>query len=401
VDVQGRDGTPFGESDDQRGRVPLRSLEDYLVRGGWAVQERDARTVHWARAGAEGARVVTPAALTSDYPDQLEDALRVLSSVEQRPATDIQEDAAEAGVDALWLRLTPDAPSGQVPLTVAHEVIGALRELVVGSASALTSKALVLPPQRPRRAQAYVERVRVSTAPGSFVVRLAMPLSDEWEVPSAPSEDDVLVDVPESPYGRQVVTRLRIATAHALQLATKVGSGEERLAAFGRAGSAAANATELASLASLGSLLEGRSLYRMHFSLSPLAPRSRRDLPLDWSVTPAQQTVLAEAADFLRTRQPRMDVLVAGLIIRLAREGKQGSGNVWLQAVLDDSGRERRIQLELTEADYIKAIHAHEQGLFVHATGDVKRKGNWSVLSPVRSFDVRPSLLDEMGEGLY
>lgn len=377
-------------------RVPPEVLAAYLEQAGWTVGDQDERTVLWARDDQAEVRIVTPLRMSSDYPAQLVEALRALSFVERRPAVDVLEDAAQGGADSMWVRLTPSTPSGQAPLAFAHDALGALRELVIGSASALATKSLVLPPQRPRRATSYVDHVRVATEPGSFVVRLVMPLADGWEPRRAPQSEETLLEAPPLPYGRRVTTRIRTAATHSLRLAELVGRGDERIAAFGRPEPGAANATELAALASLGELIDERARYRIHFGVSPLAPQPPQRVPADLAVTPAQQEVLAKAAEFLRTRQPRPDVTVVGLVVRLERKVKFGPGVVWLQAVLDDSGREHRIQLELTEEDYVKALHAHERGLPVQARGDVTRRGNWSALVPVRSFEVGVDLLEQL-----
>jgi len=375
--------------------VPLDALTAYLRATGWTLVDQDGRTALWTRPDHDDIRVVTPVRVTLDYADRVSDAAAALSQVEQRGVLDVLADIASgAGADTLLIRLTPRAPTGEAPLPFAHEALGALRQFVVGSASGVESSALVLPPRPATRAIAYADKVTMSTSPGSFVVRLVMPLVDAFDGPSAEAPD-VLIDLPSIPFGRRVTMRMRKATERALQLADAVNAGDEHLEAFGRQVRGAPNATELAALAALGVEGDERDRVRLHFGLSPLARPAKNEPPRAFTITPAQQRALADAADHLRVKQPRPDVTFVGKVIRLAREEHQGPGFVWVGAVLDDTGKERHIQLELTNEDYMEAIRAHWEGLFVRARGDINRRGNWSVLTPVRTFEILGSLLDE------
>jgi len=73
--------------------------------------------------------------------------------------------------------------------------------------------------------------------------------------------------------------------------------------------------------------------------------------------------VLEDAADFLRTKQPRSGVVVTGLVVRLARLTAYGSGEVTVLGIDDDSGALRWYRVELSEPDYNEAVKAHQQGL--------------------------------------
>jgi hypothetical protein len=109
-------------------------------------------------------------------------------------------------------------------------------------------------------------------------------------------------------------------------------------------------------------------------------------------VTPGQQRILGEAADFLRTRQPRAGVTVQGLVVRLHRSGAFGPGEVVIEGIYDDSGTTRRYRLELTEEDYRDAVRAHRNGLKVSVTGDREERGTHLHLRRLASFSVIPGL---------
>lgn len=110
------------------------------------------------------------------------------------------------------------------------------------------------------------------------------------------------------------------------------------------------------------------------------------------AVTPAEQRILGEAADYLRTKQPRSDVTVMGLVVRLFRTDAFGRGEIVIQGVDDDFGTERRYRLELGEDHYDEAVRAHSEGRQVLATGDVDIRGTRRSLTRLTSFAILPGL---------
>jgi hypothetical protein len=113
------------------------------------------------------------------------------------------------------------------------------------------------------------------------------------------------------------------------------------------------------------------------------------------AITPAEQRIIGDAADFLRTKQPRSDVTVMGLVVRLFRTSAYGRGEIVIQGADDDFGTERRYRVELGEDHYNEAVRAHREGLQVVATGDVDIRGTRRSLNRLRSFAILPGLEDD------
>jgi hypothetical protein len=376
--------------------IRLDDLRSYLVRAGWIYRDDDSRSAMW-QAGIntkEDLRVVLPLREDiGDYEPRIRDALRVLAYAERRQVDDVVSDVRDGGADTIAVRLTPDAPSGEAPLGLAHSTVAALREYVVGSAAGLATDVLVLPPRRPPRAELYADQVRVSTSAGSFVVTLRLPLYDANDLPrhdgADAAEQPMLINVLPHPYGRRVAARMQLVASTAKELARDVGAGDRSLRDFGHPGPSAPNATELGALAALGG--PERGLYRLRFAQSPLAGEVASP-PLMVAFTPSDQAVLSDASEFLRTRQPRPAVSVAGLVVRLARTRPLGPGEVVIQGIDDDSHIQRRFRVDLTEGQYIDAVRAHQVGLQVIAEGALQARGTHLVLSPLTSFAVIPGL---------
>lgn len=387
----------MGSGEDNADVPDLPAFEEYLRVAGWSLQDRDERTSLWMPPGLpeSGDPLVVVLPLRQDVPDYayvVEGAIRAVAFSERRVPEEIASDISFGGADTVAVRLTPGAPSGEAPLALAKQAVSALHDFVVGSAAAIEVHDLVLPSHRPAWAESYANRVRLSTQPGSFVLRLALPLTaDLGDAPDGDeaTREQLMFDLPPQPLGRQVSTRMLGAAQAAQRLADEVNAGAKPLRAFGADPlRPAANATELAALKALGGPEYG--LYQLRFTQSPLG--GGHGEPVTLRVTPGQQRVLGEAADFLRTRQPRSGVTVQGLVVRLHRSGRYGPGEVVVEGIDDDSGTTRRYRMEVPEDDYNDAVRAHRNGLQVSVTGDREERGTHLHLRRLTSFSVIPGL---------
>jgi hypothetical protein len=369
------------------------------------MSDEDARTSLWrpASAASDELFVVLPAREDfTDYGQLVGEALRAVAYKERRSVEEISADISYGASDTVAARLVPEAPPGEAPLSLAYS---ALRYYVIGSASALDTDALVLPARRSMRAESYVGKIRFTTQPGSFILALSLPLVDTFNEAPGAGEDlretetaepvqDPLLEVPHQPFGRRITNRMASVARSAQLLADAVYAGQQPLRAFGVASREAANATELEALSGLGG--PERSPYRLRFAQSPLGAQSGPAAVMQ--VTPGQQRIMAEAAEYLRTQQSRADVTVDGIVVRLSRDRHHGPGVVVIEGAADDSGAIRRFYAELAEREYDEAIRAHGLGLRVVARGDLITRGSYKWLRPARSFAIIPGLeYDEIG----
>lgn len=365
-------------------------LKSYLALSRWRLEDQDDRTSLWLppldAAGADVQVVVPEQPGLVDHDDRVLQALRAVAWVEQRRVDDVTRDVSTGGADSLSVRLSPPGPSGEAPLDTAYTALASLRDLVIGAAVGVDAEAdaLVLPSRRPARAEAYVSQTRVTTRPGSFIIDVSFPLTEDGEAPSS----QVVAADGGTPFGRRITTRLAAVAVAATALANRVGEGEVDLAQFAEDGAAAGNATELDALAHLGQTREGRSRYQLRFTQTPLLLPSAFDQPAVLTVTPSQQAVLLDAARYLRERRSRAGVTVEGLVVRLSRGGAVGAGDVVVEGVDDDTGIPRRYAVNLSEDDYADALRAHSEGYRVVVAGDLDVRGTRRSLRNVASFDV-------------
>ena len=383
--------------------LDLASVAEYLRVAGWSMVDRDDRTSLWRAASADDAaplEIVLPVEqAVGDYADRVGAAVRTLAFSEHRLPEEVSSDISFGGADTVAVRLTPDTPSGEAPLSLAQSAVSALYSFVVGSATAIEIHDLVLPSHRPAWAESYASNARLSTRPGSFVLNLALPLAAELgqERQAGEVAEQTMFALPPQPLGRRVSARMMRAAEAARQLADAVSAGDRPLRAFGEDPvRPAANATELAALKALGG--PEYDVYQLRFTQSPLV--GQHSDPVTLRITPGQQRILGEAADFLRTRQPRSGVTIQGLVVRLHRSGAFGPGDVVIEGIDDDSGTTRRYRMELAESDYNDAVRAHRTGLKVSVTGDREERGTHLHLRRLASFSVIPGLDYEDGAGV-
>ncbi|GAB3662861.1 hypothetical protein GCM10027589_26100 [Actinocorallia lasiicapitis] len=373
----------------------LAELTAYLSHAGWTLEDEDERTALWRpeTSSEPEIRVVLPVRESVlDLSDRMAEALRAIAFVERRLVREVLDDIATGGADTVAVRLTPDLPPGEAPLGMAQTAITSLRNLVIASASALDARSLVLPSRRSQRAEIYADNTTFSAQPGSFVLALSLPLTDgfpEVQARGGIDSQQPLLNVTAEPYGRRVTGRMLAAVKQAQRLASAVGDGTEPLSAFGR--QAIANATELAALSTIGGL--EHEIYQIRFAFSPRAGTTAPAENL--KITPAQQRILGEAADYLRTRQPRSGVTVTGLVVRLFRQTNHGPGEVVIHGIDDDTAVFRKIRVELAAEDYARALRAHGRGEQVTATGDLDIRGTRRYLRNLTTFSVLESLEDE------
>lgn len=376
-------------------------IKDYLESSLWHLQDEDEDTSLWSPppgSSHDDVQVVLPVRSTPDGQEHLRLALRAIAWVQQRTLAEVVRDTTLGGADSMSVRIFPDAPSGEAPLETAHGALSALRELIIGSATGVESAngPLVLPSRRPTRADAYASSVLVSTRPGSFILDVSLPLREPGDDPHTLFGQTVTTLHGENaPFGRRVSTRLSSVARAATTLASAVGDGRAEIAQFAADSALSGNATELSALARLGETTQERRRYRVRFAGSPLGRPGASDLIERLDVTPAQQSMLAQAATYLRERQPRADVTVEGLVVRLSRERASGPGEAVVEGTDDDTGTSRRYVVSLTEADYADALRAHREGYRVVVVGDLDTRGTRRSLRSVRSFDV----LSRPGEG--
>lgn len=378
-------------------RPTVAEVARYLSLNRWSVETSGSVNVYYPP-GDVDLQIALPAeAGTSRNVDaQIDDAVRVIAHFEKRTVRETLANLTGTGADTIAVRLLPETPPGTAPLAAAHEAIAALRELVVGAASALRNDSLILPARPAAGVDDYANRTHFSTRPGSFIVDLTLPLTVDAvsrgvQEPSeqaaffAAEEIDPTPRHDPNPFGRAVSRRIRSTVTNALQAADQVTTGDLRLTAFTEPGRNLGNATELEAISKLGGSLG--TDYQIRFTDTALAPGAE---PVEIvTATPAQQRILVEAAALIREQQSFEDITLNGYVIRLVkkRPNPHGPGEVTIRATVEEIGATVNCWVHLGADDYEHALNAHNDGLEIHATGTLDFNKNRWRLRDVTSFN--------------
>lgn len=366
----------------------------YLRATGWNVVGEGERVTSWERTVQnEPLRIVVPAKRDGeDFALRMAEAIAVIAYAERRTFGEALADVEAGGADVVSVRINASTPTGLAPLSVAEKAVTALRKLVVGSAAGITVQGAVLP-NRKKRAERYAGRARLATSAGSFVLTAVMPLYEariaDDQTPGQVPLDETL-EIPATPFGRQVAERMRTVAHAAVSLAADVVAGRDDVTAFDENASATGNSTELEALAGLGGGLPRD--YQVRFTSSPVVAGGLDD-PEILTVGVQEQRVLEEAAGLLRERKPKAETTVVGFVVRLARDDTEwGPGDVWIKGLEAGAGREHRYRVYLSEDQLHEATIAFDRRLLVSAQGRLRVRGTSLSLEDLRAFTVQQEL---------
>ena len=339
-------------------QLTLPALRRYLEGAGWQhVDDARGSSVWRMRRNKADLQVALPMdASVMDYGEVILSALKVVGYVESRSIDEVAADVKYGGADVVSVRLTPDSPSGEAPLPVAEVAVRALKDLVIGTAAGLEFDKAILPQWRPR-ATRYLQQVRLSTRPGSFIVSLSLPLYEDVRPDTPTTADQTAMDdtvkVETEPFGRRVSTRMRAVAQSAVLLAVKAAEDGD-VTLFESDPMSTGNPKELTALAELGG--SRGAGYDLRFSPSPLVAGEVAE-PQNIRVEGEQRQLLLKAADLLRTLKPKSDITVFGNVVSLTRESLLGPGLVTIKGIERD-GPVHRYRALVSEDQYREAERA-------------------------------------------
>lgn len=366
-----------------------RNVRLYLRSRGW---ERPtvapAKPDVWERPADEGTyEVIAPSNRAArDFPARIGELLRTLSIVEDRSELEILRDIATLSFDIQYIRMLHDGTPGTAPIEDASDALSAAETMLAAAATAVEHPRLVLPTRRPRSTMEFIQKVLAGpTAEGSYVMSIWVPVPPRL----TQEEDSILFDATDEPFERTATKQLLKATRAVRQATEEALQADAGLDAFiGReADGVSANLCE--ALVKLGG--EDETGFQIAFAWAldrpvidpePVVRFENELLP-----------VVKEAARELRAQLPEEDVRIRGNVVRLHREGQLGHGEVTIAGIVSDdlTERLRRVNVDLSEEDYAKAIQAHESFSDVEIVGSLLQRGTRTYLRDARGFIVLPS----------
>jgi hypothetical protein len=362
-----------------------RGIRLYLRTHGWESTERfHGQPTLWRLPGNDGTyEVIAPSSKdTGDFRQRVSELLRTLAIAEDRSPADVLRDISTQAFDIQYYRTEPDSPPGTAPLRDAADKYAAVSSLYSASAVSLEDPRPVHPARRPARTQNLMKQVLAGpTSEGSYVISVWTPIPPRL----TQDEDSVLFETNDEPYERRATVQLHRALS---AVRSAIDDGAEIDTFIDRAAHGVS-----------ANLCESLVLLSGDAAASPFDVRFT--WALDRPVRIAEPVirfgrddfrVLKSAAQDLRALQPEQDVRLRGNVVRLEHDATLGPGVITIAGVASDdpSERMRRVYVTLEQADYDRAVNAHQQFLEVEVTGSLTQRGTRSNLSDPREFLVLP-----------
>lgn len=153
-------------------------VTSYLASRGW---ERDD---DWRGASVwrleTRARVLVP--LRPEFEDDealLDEAVRTIAELEERPLNDVVLDISEPATDTQYYRTYPDAPSGTTPLLAGRRAVLSIETLLQAAAETVeTRPRLLISGRRSGLVERFLQRVMLgAAAPGSYILSTRVPIT--------------------------------------------------------------------------------------------------------------------------------------------------------------------------------------------------------------------------------
>ena len=322
-----------------------------------------------------------------DYYLRLEEAIRLLSEIENKPVTDIIEEIMKPNVDMLQIRVISDiATDGSIPLSYAATFVANLRELIVSAACAeenpepYYNRAL-------KNAVKYADSVRFGqTQRGSFIATIEsyVPLKVTNFIPNEASQVN---EEEQIPFQRRVMQRIQYGIA---QLETAIMDGNiDLVIKDGYKTGLTANMCE-ALLKLKSDNLDMRFEYKMNWSPILPAPKNIPDkVIIERNGFELLETISRKYRGEIESAKKNITGYIIGLSAdELDEEDEDGAKRVAIIKVNEENENLKKIKVQLSLNDYRIACDAHKDSKLVEVDGILERDGKQWRLTKAQNFKV-------------
>lgn len=365
-------------------------IKEYLRAHDWAkVNDIGEQGEIWSPTdSAEDNQVLLPLDRSmADYGIRIGELVRTIASTENRGQLAIVRDILSSNSDLIRIRMqTRNGAPGTVAFDDAVEAVSHARQMMLAAACAAVEPREHYPSRKFGDATEYVRKLKMGqTEEGSFVFTILSQV--------APQLQESLIDepvhdqesMPDTPYERLVTVTLMQALSaanSAAQEALSLGDIEP----FNRAVEQGVSANLCDSLLGLAGANENVP-FDVELSWAPNRGRPT-DTPNKVAFSPDTLPVFEEVSRVFKRKSPREEFELEGAIIRLDREGDKGPGTIRVMGAVDN--RTRKVEVELQESQFERAIEAFGNPTPVRVLGELNRTGRKYRLKNPRGFELLP-----------
>lgn len=342
--------------------------------GAVAVGEYRQKATVWSLEDAEF--LVPKNRSVGDYALRVSETLNELSKIENRSTLDIFYDISLIGFDIYRFRnSSEETRAGTLPLAAGMEFVASSKELLMSAACSAYSAKLNYPSKKPHVAEEYVNQVRMAAEKGSFVITLLAPI-DPILVPQQQS----LLEINQHdtmPYEHRIGLMLNSGLRTLEDVARKaaeIGKIDPFLnnAEKGVSANLCEAVTRLHQSAQNGLLEIG-----ITWSRNRNTKRRYENITINRDYIP----VIREAARTIKLSIPEQSQTIKGVVTQLHKEPFHDKGRVTILDVA--SGQARRVQVDLPDSEYQRALSAHRDFKDIEISGDLTRNGRtWELKNP-------------------
>ena len=364
----------------------LRPLEvvSYLRSTGWSkAAEQPNRVSIWLFRDAAGEEFEIALPLSHSFRDfalRMGDALRTLEAVENRSQMEILRDLLVTSADVVRVRLIDSEPAdGSLPLEDGAQFFLRAKEMVLAAACAASGPRAYYPSKKPTQAMEYLRKARLGqTEQGSFVLTIISPVA-----PSLSGENGHPFEI-DDPFERRVTLTLASALA-ATRIAAEAAASSGSLQSFIEAVPKGVSANLCDSLVGMTAQSGVTHDLELAFTWSRSRPLVPETLTPNKIIVPADaMPMIDEAARYFKETSPREDFELRGPVVRLERAEGAPVGRVTVLGFVDQ--QPRKVKIELGDADYHRAVVAHDRQQAVSCYGVLVREGHSFRVSDPHDF---------------
>ncbi len=310
-----------------------------------------------------------------DYARVMSQLIDIFASEADLDQLSVYRQLVVANRDVIRIRTVDDDSRSSITIADGVNLMQGTREMILAAACSLKSPRPLYRTGAHQEANEFLNRMRVGPIEqGSFVITLHSPVIAPI-MHSGPTEADIDDEQFERKVTRHLAQALR-ATREASDLTIR---GKQDVFREAISQGVSANLCE-AIVMLIGSFSTVDT--SISWAHTRLAARAHEVFRFGSSDAP----ILQEASRTLRSKEPRPDVLVFGMVQKLSRDELDLYGTVWLRAYVDD--RIQSVVSVLDQFDYDQAIHAHSVNMPLVLNGDLERVGQrWRLLNP-RVLDI-------------
>jgi len=339
-------------------------LRGYLVSHGWREESKikDIASVwHRPESDKQDFEILQPEVQSiKDFSDRVLDMLQVLSDFEERTLEDVFRDISNYFADLIRIRIFhDDVKNGSIPLDDGVLLIEKAKDLLASATLSTLSKKKYFTGSRPPDVANFMDKVRLGqTEIGSYVINIIAPLD---------SQESKKYDLLEKISFSRIVTMTLDKGLGAISSTVDHFKRNNNLSVFEEAVEKGVSANLCDALIGLTGEKHSRDV-NISISFSKFEPEEE-DLKIEHLFRSDIVPYLEQASEYLKENYIMPNITISGFVKKLDREKDKVYGLVTVTAVVED--KDRNVTFELSEIDYLDAIHAHENKQEVQCTGDL------------------------------